>query len=108
MAFTPAHTSTLLHIIVLITPNDAHLMDLNPELNPIAHAMAQAQEQLWVVMEVQHLETQLQNWAEKTVTTKLEESGNIVVLDKKSAVEAAKEMVEEIGKRYHQVSLGFI
>ena len=65
MAFTPTHTSTLSPIAMLISDNDAHQMELDWELDPIAQAMVQAQEQLWVEMEVQQWEEELQWWMEK-------------------------------------------
>ena len=83
-------------------------MEINSEFDPVTQAMAQAQEQLQVAMEVQHRETQLQNWEEEMVITWLEEMGKAVVSDKELAVGAAKKAVVVIGMKCHKVSLGFL
>ena len=53
MAFTPARNSTLSPIAALVSDNDALQMEANAEVDPITQTIAQAQEQLHIVMEVQ-------------------------------------------------------
>jgi len=55
MAFKPTHiTFPSNNLAVLIANNDALQMDFDPELNLIAQAITQAQEQLWAVMDMQY------------------------------------------------------
>src|SRR5882724_10867361 len=69
-------------ITVLITNNNTLQMDVNHKLDPIAQAMAQALEQLHVVMEVQNRETKQQLCVEEDWKSQRTEGSTVVVSDK--------------------------
>jgi len=78
MAFTPTPAST--------SSNTTAVLIVNPELDLIAQAIAQAQEQLQAVMEAQYWEELMQQWMEKGWENWMKEKNTMVVLDKKLAV----------------------
>ena len=79
-------------------------MDVDLELDPIAQAVAKAQEQLNMEMEAHNKEKRQQLWVEEDQKSQRTESSMVVVLDKEAAVEAMEKVVREIGLWYCQVS----
>jgi len=105
MAFSPTYTSTLSPIAVLVSNNNTLQMEVDTEVDPIAQAIAQAQEQLCIAMEVQQWEEDLWWCMEKGWESQMAERDTVVVLDKKSAVGVAKKAVVVIGMKCQKVSL---
>ena len=103
MTFNWPHISSLSNsVTVLIPNNDALKMDIG--FNPIAQAMAQAKEQLHMVMEAQNRETKQWLWMEEDWESQRTEGSMVVVSDKEVAVEAVEKVVGEIGLQYCNVS----
>ena len=59
MAINTTQSSVLSPITTLISDHDTHQKETDPELDPIIQAVAEAQEQLQIVMEAQHWDKQL-------------------------------------------------
>ena len=76
------------------------------ELNPIAQAVAQAQEQLHLAMEAKQAED-LWWWMEKGWEDQMLEKDRMRVSDKKLGVVAAKAAMVEIERKWLKVSIGF-
>ena len=75
------------------------------ELDPIAQAIAQAQEQLCLAMEAKWAED-LWRWMEKGWEERMSERDSVVrLVDKKLAKEAVEQAVVEIQKKWYKVSL---
>jgi len=103
MAFTPASVSLpSTSTTALVTDDDTLLLGLDP----IAQAIAQAQEQLCLTMEVKQTED-LRQWMEKSWEEWISERDLVVgLLDKKLVREAVEHaVVVEIWKKWYKVSL---
>jgi len=77
-------------------------MEVNSELNPTAQAMAKAQEQLHIAMEVQHWGVKQQLWAEETVKTWQDSASSVAISDKVVAEEASERAVERVARKKMQ------
>jgi len=90
MAF---NISSYLNEVMPITYNDANQMDVDLKIDPVAQAMAKAQEHLHVAMEVQNKEKKQWVWVEEDWKVQRMEGGKVVVWNKEVVVEAREKAV---------------